>query len=404
MKLAIVSDLHIGYEKFTDDAIAQAREALELASASADAILLPGDIFDKRAPKPEAIAQAINLFRDVSKKPWKAKVASFTGKGASYTTIPVIAIPGTHERTAEGKDNPLNLLALAGLLVDTSEATTVIGRDGERIAIFGLGGLSEERVKEKLKELDPKPVKDAFNIFMFHQSVYELLPFSEDAIHYEELPDGFDLYLCGHIHNKIEAIVHGKKFLIPGSTVITQLRDAEQEQKGFIIFDTSNYTYEFRRINSRAYIQKLLHFDEAEPKDVLDRCESEINAILSKHKTKPIVKLVLEGTIKDGFTSLDMPTRLITSKYSGSITLAIDSSKLTAKELESSIEGIRDGRIGSMPIKELGMSLFIAKLKEMGFADPAKAQELFEILSSPSGKEKVLKEAEEFLSEKDKKT
>ena len=139
---------------------------------------MPGDIFDKRSPKPEVIAQAINIFRELSKKDWGAKVARFDGRGTrNHTTIPIIGISGTHERTAAGKENPLSLLGLAGLIVDTSEATTIIEKDGEKVAIFGLGGLSDERVKETLQELDPKPIEGAFNIFMFHQSVFELLPF-----------------------------------------------------------------------------------------------------------------------------------------------------------------------------------------------------------------------------------
>jgi DNA repair exonuclease SbcCD nuclease subunit len=400
MKIAIVSDLHLGYEKFADDAIRQAREALELASSVADAILLPGDIFDKRSPKPEAIAQAINLFREVSRKKWNARVVSFSGKGNSYTEIPVIAIPGTHERTMEGKDNPLNLLALAGLLVDTSEATTIVEKNGDKVAVFGLGGLSDERVKDKLKEIGPKPVLGVFSIFMFHQSIHELLPFNEDTIRYDDLPNGFDLYVCGHVHNRVEAMVHGKKFLIPGSTVLTQLKDAEQEQKGFMLFDTSTYSYDFVRINSREFVSKIVHFKDAEPKDVLDRCESEINAILSKSSGKPIIRLVLEGTIKDGFTNLDMPIQAVASRYSNDIALSIDSSRLVSLELESGIENIRESRIGNVPIKEMGISLFVAKLKEMGFDEPSMASELFEILSSSSNKEKVTKEAEEFLNEK----
>ena len=396
MKLAIVSDLHIGHEKFSDDAVKQAREAMELASTMADAMLLPGDIFDRRSPKPEALAQAINLFRDLSKRNWAAKVTSFSGK--AHTDIPVVAISGTHERTMEGKDNPLNLLALAGLLIDTSEATTIIEKDGEKVAIFGLGGLSEDRVKERLKEINPKPLPGAFNIFMFHQSVYELLPFSDDAIRYDDLPDGFDLYVCGHIHTMIEGKVHGKKFLIPGSTVLTQLKEGEQEQKGFIIFDTEKQTYEFKHINSREFVHRTIHFDGAEPKDVLKRSEDEVNSILSSSKGKPIIRLSLEGTIKDGFTNLDMPIQTITGRYSGKAMLSIDASRLVSPAVENGIADIRENRAGSVPIKDLGMGLFISKLKELKFSDPAKASELFEILSSSSNKEKVMKEAEEFLN------
>ena len=133
-----------------------------------------------------------------------------------------------------GKDNALNLMGLAGLLVDTSEATTIIEKDGEEVAIFGFGGIAEERVREQLVALDPKPVDGMFSIFMFHQSVYEILPFSDDFIHYDELPKGFDLYVDGHIHSRIEHTVHGKPFLIPGSTVLTQLKDGGAGAEGFL--------------------------------------------------------------------------------------------------------------------------------------------------------------------------
>lgn len=398
MKLAIVSDLHIGYERFADDAFKQAKEALELASTMADAILLPGDIFDKHSPKPEVMAQAINIFRDMSKKDWRAKTVSFAGRGKSYTEIPVVAISGTHERTTEGKDNPLNLLALAGLLVDTSEATTIIEKDGEKVAISGLGGLPDERAKDKLKEINPRPTPGAFSIFMFHQSVYELLPFNEGTIHYDDLPRGFDLYICGHIHNRTEAIVHGKKFLISGSTVLTQLKDGEQEQKGFILFDTATYSYEFKYINSREFVSKVLHFEGADPKGVAEGCENEVDSILAKAKGKPIVKLCLEGTIKDGFTSIDMPIQGIASKYSNRAEISIDTSKLVSPLLESSIEGIRDNKIGDIPIKELGMRLFASRLKELKFDDSIRVSELFEILSGSTNKDKVIKEAGEFLN------
>jgi DNA repair exonuclease SbcCD nuclease subunit len=398
MKLAIVSDLHIGCDRFAEDALAQAEEALEKASEQSDAILIAGDIFDKRSPKPEVIADAIELFRPLADKQWPARVASFTSRSNKvYTKLPIIAISGTHERTAEGRDNPLSLLGLAGFLIDTSEATTMIEKNGERVAIFGLGGLSEDHVREKLKELQPKPVSGAFNIFMFHQSVYELLPFSEGFIRYSELPKGFDLYLCGHIHNRIEASVHGKKLLIPGSTVLTQFKDAEQERKGFIIFDTSTYSYKFEYINSRRFIVKELHFDDATPTAVRESCEAAIEQLLGSEKDKPIIKLNLKGTIGAGFAGADLSLHAITAKYAGKAVLSIDSSKLTSPEIDGSIEAIRDGKFGGMSVKERGMSILFEKLKEHKF-EGADAQKLFEMLSDASNKEKVLKSMLEFLS------
>lgn len=395
MKVAIVSDMHIGYERFYDDAIKQAREAMELASTLADLIILPGDIFDKRAPKPDVIAQAINLFREIADKDWKAKVVEFRG-GERYTDVPIIAISGTHERTAAGKENALNLLGLAGLLVDTSEATTIVEKDGERVAIYGLGGLSEERVKGKLLELDPKPVEGMFSIFMLHQSIYEILPFSDDFIHYSDLPKGFDLYVNGHIHSIVEATVHGKPFLIPGSTVLTQLKDGEQEPKGFMLFDTKSKTYEFIKINSRVMFARDLHFDEADPNEIKKRCEQEIESILAKGHDRPIIRLKLDGTLASGFDSTDMPLQTVMVKYSDRAIMDIDSAKLINRELESRIDEVRESRDGGSSIKERGMQMLMERLREQKVED-IDAPELFRILSSDSKKEKIIAQAIELL-------
>jgi len=398
MKIAIVSDMHIGYERFHEDAIRQAREAMELASAMADAIILPGDIFDKRAPKPEVIAEAINLFRSKAEKSWRAKVVEFRCGRENHTDVPVIAISGTHERTAAGKDNPLSLLGLAGLLVDTNEATTIIEKDGERVAVFGLGGLSEERVKEKLAELDPKPVAGVFSIFMFHQSIYEILPFSEDFIHYGDLPRGFDLYVNGHVHSIVEATVHGKPFLIPGSTVLTQLKEGEQEQKGFMVFDTRTKTYVFVKIDSRRMFARTIKFDDADPEEVKRKCESQIEELLGQSDKKPVIRLKLVGRISDGFDSADMPLQAIAMKYADRAVIDIDSAKLVSKELEEGINEIRDTREGGTSIRELGMRMLIEKLKEQKFGDDINASDLFQILSSGTKKEKVIAEALELLA------
>ena len=397
MKIAIVSDMHLGYDRFEEDAFSQAKEALEEASRAADAVLIPGDVFDKRYPRPEVIAQAINLFRELSKKRWGASIVEFRGASRIFTTVPIVAIPGTHERTAEGRDNALKLLSLAGLLADTSEATTVLQKGNEKVAVFGLGGLAEEMVRERLKGLGAAPEKGAFSIFMFHQSVYELLPFSEHFIRLDELPKGFDLYVCGHIHSRAETTAHGKKLLIPGSTVITQLKDQEQERKGFILLDTSDGSHKFVHINSRPFISRTIHVDGAKPSDIVEKCEAELSAILKGASGKPIVKLKVEGAIAEGFAGSDIPVRSLLAKYSGKAYLAVDSSKLVAPGMAAKMEELRDGRIGDMPIRELGTLTFVAKLKELGMDRSIDVNELLAILSAQGSKEKVLKAANELL-------
>lgn len=225
MKIAILSDFHLGYERFYDDAYLQAAEALKKASEMADALIIPGDLFDNRSPKPEVLAQGIKLFKELKNKEWGARVVSYEGPRKIFTDLPIIAIPGTHERRSEGAENAVELLNLVGLLVNVSEARVIIQKGEEKVAIYGIGGISEEKFRNFLKEKDPRPYDSIFNIFIFHQSVYDLMPFNKDFISFDELPEGFDLYIDGHIHSRVERTVHSKPFLIPGSTVLTQLKE-----------------------------------------------------------------------------------------------------------------------------------------------------------------------------------
>ena len=213
------------------------------------------------------------------------------------------------------------------------------------------------------------------------------------------LPKGFDLYVDGHIHSRVEADVHGKKFLIPGSTVLTQLKEGEQEAKGFIVFDTKSYTHEFIKINSRPLVFKSIEFDSASPKMVKDLCEKEIDQVIEKAAQMPIIKLRLQGTIDKGFSNVDMPLHSLLVKYSPKAIIEIDSSRLLNPETQSDIENLRDNKIGNMPVKELGMNILGSKLKEQKFDEKINYSELFNILSSDSKKEKALKEASEFLSD-----
>lgn len=403
MKLAILADMHIGYERFEEDARKQAQEALDAAASMADAILIAGDIFDRRAPKPEVIAQAINLFRDLSRRQWSAKVVEFSSQSGRkpYTNVPIVAIPGTHERVAEGKENVLGLLALAGLLVDASEATAVLELGQERIAVFGLGGISEELVKGALARLAPRPVAGAFNVFMLHQSIFELLPFDESFIRYAELPKGFDLYVCGHVHSRVDAKVHGKDFIIPGSTVLTQLKDAEQEGKGFVLYDTRTLEHRFVPINSRQFVSVRLKFDGATATEVSKRASEAVEAAIAGKAGRPVVRLVLEGTVAKGVELSDIPIGRLAASYSESAEIYMDS-ELESPEMQRGIAELRENKLRGVSIRELGATLFRAKLKDHKFSGEGgmEPSRLFEILSSSSQKDKVIEEAMDMLDGK----
>jgi len=397
MRIAIASDFHLGYERFREDAFKQAEEALEAAANEADAIIIPGDVFDMRIPRPDVLAEAINLFRNLSKKEWKAKVTAVMAASKAYTTVPVVAIPGTHERRAQGVENPVNLLGLAGLLVDVSDGYAVIEKGSEKVMVYGIGGVSEERFLETIKKLDPKPLPGHFSIFMFHQSAYELLPFSEDFIHLDQLPEGFDLYVNGHIHSRVEKKVHGKPFLIPGSTVLTQLKDGEQEEKGFFIFDTSTGTYTFHKIRSRRFVVAKLNADGKSADELGSEIRKAIDAAIGTKGGMPIVRVEINGLMKKGARSIDLDFQGIIKEYQGRALVEIAKPGMEEIEASSDIEALRKGLMENMSVKDYGLGIFVEKLKESKYGLGIGPSELFELLSDDASKDKVIKKALERL-------
>ncbi|HUB92553.1 MAG TPA: metallophosphoesterase [Candidatus Saccharimonadales bacterium] len=396
MKIAILSDFHIGYERFREDAFRQAEEALEAACDSADLLVIAGDIFDYRHPKPEVIAEAITLFKKVSSRKFGASVSEFEGRGKAYTDVPIVVIPGTHERRTDGEVDPIDLLNLAGLVVNANQARVSVKKAGEKVVVFGVGGTAEERFRDTLRRLDPRPVEGAFNLFLFHQSVYEFLPFSEDFIRMEELPKGFDLYVDGHIHNRVEAKCHGKNFLIPGSTVLTQLKEGEQEGKGFFIYDTVKDEYEFVRIKSRRFFMIRLDVGGMDPSEVGKEIEGRVSKVAGEGHEKPIIRVVLEGRLKDGFRSMDIGVRHVVDSYSRSAIVEITKAGIESEDSKD-VEDLRSGMLESVSIRDYGMGIFLEKLKKNRYDMKLSPSALFDALSSDGKKEAVVKEAMELV-------
>ncbi len=397
MKVAIVSDFHIGYDRFIDDAYIQAREALERASEEADMIIIPGDIFDMRAPSPEIIAQGMNLFRHLIEKEWQARVTEYTGPRRIFTKLPIIAIPGTHERRAQNAENAVELLALAGFLINCSEGRVVVSKGDDKVAVCALGGVAEERVKETIPAI-PGPIEGAFNIFMFHQSTYELLPFSDDFITYEDLPEGFDLYVDGHIHNRVEATVHGKPFLIPGSTVLTQLKDAEQAPKGFFVYDTKAGSRKFHEIKSRKFVVARIDVTGKTPDSVRAEAEKSISSIISESGgSKPIIRIVFSGSVSDPLKQLNTGMQETVKRYESSAIIDAGRVSSSVEEIHEHAKEMRKELLDNASIKDLGMTLLMEKVVSKGYKLAISPTELFDVLSSETSKEKAVKAAMEMI-------
>lgn len=308
MKIAILSDLHLGYTVGAsqtyyrhaggareEDALKQAKEALEIASKS-DLLLLAGDIFDQRVPRQETLAQALELFSKIS--------------------IPTIAISGTHERRSSGYINPVQTLEKAGFLTHLHCSSKALEIDNkktvQKVNIFGMSGVPERLSLDILKKWAPKPLP-GLNILLLHQNLKEYIynPIEPVALSLSNLPPGFDLITCGHIHWRDLAKTHsGTPVLLPGSTIRTQLKQAETKPKGVTLF-TPPDKFDFTPLKTqREFFYEVLKFDGATPREVLDKAKSKLDSIKTKGA---LVKLKLTGSLAKGFCPADVNTRTIQS-------------------------------------------------------------------------------------------
>jgi DNA repair exonuclease SbcCD nuclease subunit len=359
MKIAFVTDTHFGYRRFEQDAYSQGKQAILDAASEADAIILGGDNFDTPLPRMETLSQVTGILRE----------AQSIHASRGITGVQVFAIHGNHDRRAKGFVHPTELLAHGGFLVNVHNRTVVVeGREGP-VAISGMGNVPDDLASEAVKHLECKPVEGAFNIFVLHQTFRETGFGNESFISYDELPEGYDLYLCGHIHKPSL----GGKVQNPGSTVATILHEDEAGQRGWLLYDTDLKKAEFRQINSREFHYSALTFENATPEDVRSGAEAEAKRLAALAKSpSALVKVVVKGTLAKGFSPSDMR---LPAQADG----VYFDNQMNFESLKGKIEQIKITRERKLSAQQQGMEILRRKLEGTPYTlgDP---ERLFESL------------------------
>lgn len=353
MIIGIVADTHFGYPRFYEDSFKQGEEAFSKACELSDVVIVAGDIFDTKVPKLEVLNRTMAILGAGKRKRWSVQNRD--------SSIPVVAIHGTHERRAKGSVNPVNLLESSGFITDADEKCVVFEKDGEKIAIHGFGGVPDDYVKGAISASTYKLIEGAFNVFVFHQTISDFFPMAK-GIQIDELPPGFDLYVCGHMHKRTIETRNGKKLIIPGSTVITQLRKDEMEPRAFVLFDTKALASKVIEIESRPYFFSELGFDGAESSEIKRLCRNEIDGVLSRNKSGqvPIIKLRLSGKIKEGLRKDNIDLNDVISEYNGKAIVEIDNS-LDSQSLQERIEIFKKMYEERKSAREVGIEILKAK-------------------------------------------
>ena len=359
VKIAVISDLHFGFGKNTEraeDCWEAAEEAFNKAK-NCDLIILPGDIFDTKIPRPEDWAKALKLF--------------------SKIRIPVVAIHGTHERRGKGLINCVEGLEHAGFLKHLHCSSVTYEIKGRKITVHGMSGVPETYAKEVLQQWNPRPVKGSYNIFMLHQSIqpYIYNPIEPPSLKLEDLPDGFDLYISGHIHWREKTEVKGKPFIIPGSLIPTQLNKTEAKYpKGFYVVELNeSVKISFVELkNQRKVFYKEFKINKEKVSDIIEKIEDYLNGV--NGVKKPLVRIKVTGKIEKG---IDLDLSHIREKYRNSMILSL-SCRISEEKLESKLKLLNDIRENRISIEEMGMKILRENMKELKLSKDY--EEIFDFL------------------------
>lgn len=403
MKIAVISDLHLGYAWGTEreqDSFRNAQEAFSKALAeSPDVILLLGDIFHDRIPRPEILAPTIELFAGVNKSMKPVKILSVVREGkeeiASGHIPPVIGIYGTHERRHAHSVNPVQTLTKADLIYYLHAESILLNINGERLGIHGLSGVPESYAKDALRAWSPTPFPNARNLILFHQDFKELIP-NPEALSFADLPNGFDLLLLGHIHWRVEDKHPAFKtpILIPGSTIATQLKDKEAKiKKGFYIIEIKTDIHiEFKELEKvRPFEYITLEVKKKKPSDILIEITETIDKKLKyqQGELKPIYKFKLKGEL-EGFLPTDLNFKSVIDRFKDRVIVVVDKSKIVSSKLSEKVKLLSDLKSKKLSIDQIGIDLLSKNLKAK---DKYKVEEIFNLLV-----EGDLKKVEELLT------
>jgi DNA repair exonuclease SbcCD nuclease subunit len=377
MLIGIFSDCHCGYkfgEERGEDSFIALDEAIEKAS-DCDLILIAGDLFDTRVPRPEIFAKVARILGKAQNIPTKTTFLEIINKEkheispTALRGIPIVAIHGTHERRSRYLVNPIQALEHAGLLIHLHCATAVFEIEGKKVAIHGMSGVSDRYAKECFDQWNPKPISDATNIIMFHNSItpYIYSPREPPSLKIEDLPGGFDLYVLGHMHwHEIRPLKDGN-LLLCGSTIPTSARKIESEQPK-CIFKFNSSLQQFPLDFQRKIFWQEYDFDTNTKDAVKNFIET-----LSTSTPKPIINIKIKGMKNSIITNFND----IEERYSRKAIININR-ETEAGDLQEQLETIKTLRDEKLSPEEHGLRILNEKLKE--FNCGIKVDEIFEYL------------------------
>jgi exonuclease SbcD len=284
MKFAHMADTHLGYRQYGlfereidfYDVFNNVIEAI--IQEKPDFVIHSGDLFEFSRPPTNALLTVQKNFLAL--------------KDAG---IPVYAIPGNHDIIMRKNTLPPHVLFKELGLNVISPNNPFFIYNG--VFIGGLPYTSKHQstyLTEILKKLENKAKDYNKRILVLHQGVDKYLPF-EYELELANLPESFNYYAMGHIHNRIIDDFGEGKLAYPGSTEIwkfDELGNYQKKGKGFYMVDISGDLPEVQPINlklPREFIKENVEFSKL--KIEIEKIKNHILTL----PEKPLLNITIEG-------------------------------------------------------------------------------------------------------------
>ncbi len=351
--------------------------------------MILGDLFDKSIPCQETLVSAFKLFSFIKKQPRKSFKIVREKNGEKeevfFSGLPVFAIHGNHEFRGKDFANSLKVLEEAGSIIYLHASNVIIFGEKEKVALHGLGSVPEQKAREALNLWNPVPFSEMTNIVMLHQGFKELINFEDEMIaslSVEDLPNGFDLFANGHFHWNYELKDEKVHLVIPGSTVITQMKKLESEKKKcFLLYDSVSKKLNVVEIpNQRIFVYRKISFDKASSEEVFESVKTELGEIFSQNfSKKPLIKLKLSGSLEQGLNQYDLDFLSIFDEFGEKAILYVDKS-FSKTDFRKKLQDLRQSQVEKKSISSIGLELLEKTLEETNIEN-FDTRRIFELLS-----------------------
>lgn len=264
MLITHISDTHLGFTQYgindrEDDFYNSFKEAVDIIiKEHTDLVIHSGDIFDTPRPSGTAMVRLLDQLKRLEEH--NIRFLFILGEH-DISRLRSVPVPKLYEKVKLATYLHNNIIKINNI--------SIIGYNKYRLHEIHI-------LKEHLSKLNI----DGKKILVLHQGLKEFHEYAGELNHFD-LPNNFDYYAFGHLHNKDKRWFDGFRGPVcyPGSTEITRFDPKEELEKGFYLVDLSREAdVSWIKLHTRKHI-------------ALDIPHDNIDNLIAKLDGKPVVKV-----------------------------------------------------------------------------------------------------------------